>query len=245
MHARDVVHVAARGRKAFGRGLLSSSRATGVHRRSLRDTGRCRDARRTAPTARAPAAAVTCASRERPREHLIDLAHRHARIGTHRQQRGARLRRRFGPRDAEEMPRRVLHIVGIHRAVRLELAAAVVVAAGVVERDATLPELRRGLTARRTTAIEPATESSMRPAMKSATAAVEERARVARRWPRRATSRAAAPANRIAAHREPCRQLAADRDRPACSRCGHTRTRRRSRVGAHRRRAGPARARSA
>ena len=81
--------------------------------------------------------------RERPPEHLIDLGHWDARVGTDRQQRRLGLRRRFGARDAEKMPRRILHIVWIHRSMRLELAAAVVVAAGVIQRDATLPEVGR------------------------------------------------------------------------------------------------------
>ena len=40
------------------------------------------------------------------------------------------------------MPRGVLDVVGIHRPVQLELPAAVVIAAGVIKRNAPLPELR-------------------------------------------------------------------------------------------------------
>src|SRR5688572_19345599 len=39
------------------------------------------------------------------------------------------------------MPRRVLDVIRIHRTVRLELRTAVLETAGIVERDATLPEL--------------------------------------------------------------------------------------------------------
>ena len=41
------------------------------------------------------------------------------------------------------MPRGIFHIVRVHRSMRFELAAAVVVAAGVIQRDATLPEVGR------------------------------------------------------------------------------------------------------
>ena len=57
-------------------------------------------------------------------------------------------------RDAEKVPGRILDVVGIDRAVRLELRAAVVVAPGVVERDAALPELRRCVGSERDDAIE-------------------------------------------------------------------------------------------
>src|SRR5712691_5479639 len=39
------------------------------------------------------------------------------------------------------MPRGVFHVVGVDGAVRFELRAAVLIAAGVIERDAALPEL--------------------------------------------------------------------------------------------------------
>jgi hypothetical protein len=41
------------------------------------------------------------------------------------------------------MPGCVFHIVRVHRSVQLELRTAVFVAAGVVQRDSPLPELRR------------------------------------------------------------------------------------------------------
>ena len=41
------------------------------------------------------------------------------------------------------MPRRVFDIVGIHGAVGFELRTAVLVSAGVIERDSALPELWR------------------------------------------------------------------------------------------------------
>ena len=55
---------------------------------------------------------------------------------------------------AEKVPSRVLDVVGIDRAVRLELLAAVVVASNVIERDAALPEFRRCVWNQRGDAIE-------------------------------------------------------------------------------------------
>ena len=108
--------------------------------------------------------------RHRPLEHLVNFAHRRTLIGPDRQECRSRLRRRFGVRHAEKVPGRVLDVVGIDRAVRLELLAAVVVASNVIERDAALPELRRCVGTSAATRSKPVTDSLTRPARKSSIA---------------------------------------------------------------------------
>ena len=72
-------------------------------------------------------------------EHLVDLAHGRAAVWANRQERGLGPLWCLGSGDAEEMPGGILDVVGIDRAVRLELLAAVVVAADVVQHDPALP----------------------------------------------------------------------------------------------------------
>jgi hypothetical protein len=74
-------------------------------------------------------------------EHLVDLRHRYARVAADRKQGAPGLFGGFRAGSAKEVPGGVLDVVRIHGAVRFELGAAVLVAAGVVERDPALPEL--------------------------------------------------------------------------------------------------------
>jgi hypothetical protein len=71
----------------------------------------------------------------------VDLAHGHTKIVPHRKEQLLGASRRLLPRNAQEMPDRVLDIVRIDRSMRLELGSAVVPSLRVVERDTALPEI--------------------------------------------------------------------------------------------------------
>lgn len=77
-------------------------------------------------------------------EQILDLQHRDAAVPGHRHvllpgglQGGS-----FGPGQAEEMPNRVLHILGIHGAVQLELIHPLLEFTGVIQGDPALPVAR-------------------------------------------------------------------------------------------------------
>ena len=143
MYARDVVHVAACGRKAIGCGLrhpLARPACIAGRFEVQADVEMREKLRRRFRASRGRHLRLG----ERPREHPIDFRHRPARIRPHRQQRGARRLERLGSGDTQEVPGGVLHIIGIHRAVLLELTTAVLVAPGIIERDTALPEVGCG-----------------------------------------------------------------------------------------------------
>src|SRR5437867_3552344 len=110
---------------------------------------------------------------QRAAEHLVDLAHRNASVGAHWEQAAPGFLRRFGPSNAEEMPRGVLNVVRIHGAVGFKLGPAVFVAAGVIERDPALPELWRNFGGELDQVVEPGGRLDNAPTLKIRDRAVE------------------------------------------------------------------------
>ena len=78
------------------------------------------------------------------------------------------------------MPGGVLDVVRVDRAVRLELLAAVLVAAGVVQHDPTLPQLGRGVGVQRGDPVEPGGRFVETAVLKIGNRAVENRPGVGR-----------------------------------------------------------------
>ena len=142
MHDRDHVHVTAGVGELRLRGELDLLAGSGgvAHRLRVEADVKVRVEARLRPRAGSLQDGIRI---DRSFEQLVDLAHRHPRVGADGQERRPRCLRRLAAGDAQEVPRRILDVVCIDGPMRFELLAAVSVTTCVVERDPALPEIRR------------------------------------------------------------------------------------------------------
>ena len=87
----------------------------------------------------------------------------------------------LGSGDAEEMPGSVLDVVGVDSAVRLELLAAVLVAADIVQHDPALPQLGCRVWFQRGDPIETGSRFFETAVLEIGNRAIEDRSSVSRR----------------------------------------------------------------